>query len=410
MRSLYTALLGVALPLALLRLWWRGRREPGYREHVGERLGQYDQDRHEKVVWVHAVSVGEARAAAPLVQGLQRELPDHTLLVTCTTAAGRATLKQVYGESVQASFLPYDYPGAVQGFLEYFRPRLGVIMETEVWPNLLAGCMANGVPVVLANARMSEKSARGYGRWDGLTRPAFGAFSAVCAQTDADAQRLTTLGAKRVQVTGNLKFDVAPNPDQLAAGRAWREQLGRPVILLASTREGEEPLLLNELKDVDGRFLTVVVPRHPQRFDEVARLAQSRRTASPVPAAMDRVHLGDSMGEMAFYFAAADVAVIGGSFMPLGGQNLIEALAAGTPVVCGPSMFNFAEATRLAVAAGAALQAPDAGAAVREALALLGDESRRRSMGASGRRFCESHRGAAQRQLQVCLDVLTSKR
>ena len=410
MRRLYTALLGVALPLVLLRLWWRGRREPGYREHVAERLGNYDQDRHEKVIWVHAVSVGEARAAAPLVQGLQRALPDHTLLVTCTTAAGRATLKQVYGETVQASFVPYDYPGAVQRFLEYFRPRLGVIMETEVWPNLLAGCAENGVPVLLANGRMSEKSARGYARWDGLTRPAFGAFSAVCAQTAADAQRLSALGAKRVQVTGNLKFDVAPNPDQLAAGRAWRQQLGRPVLLLASTREGEEPLLLDELRQLDDRFLTLVVPRHPQRFDEVAQLAQSRRTLTPLPAATDRVHLGDTMGEMAFYFAAADVAVIGGSFMPLGGQNLIEALAAGTPVVCGPSMFNFAEATRLAVAGGAAIQAPDARAALREALGLLRDDNRRRTMGEAGRVFCESHRGAAQRQLQVCLEVLSSKR
>jgi len=406
MRRLYTALLALALPLVLARLWWRGRREPGYREHVAERLGRYGIPRKEKLVWVHAVSVGEARAAAPLVHGLQGALPDHGVLMTCTTAAGRATLRQLYGESVLTSFLPYDFPGPVQGFLEHFRPRLGVIMETEVWPNLIGGCAANGVPLVLANARMSEKSARGYARLRGLTRPAFAGLAAVCAQSAGDAERLRALGAARVQVSGNLKFDATPNPQQLAAGRAWREALGRPVLLLASTREGEEELLLKETGPLDSRVLILVVPRHPQRFDEVAPLAQSRRTHAPVPAGTDRVHLGDTMGEMAFYFAAADVAVIGGSFVPLGGQNLIEGLAAGTPVVAGPSMFNFAEATRLAVAAGAALQVADARAAMAQAVALLEDEKRRRSIGEAGRKFCEAHRGAAQRQLAVCLGLL----
>src|SRR6185503_14172939 len=375
MRRLYTALLGLALPLVLARLWWRGRREPGYREHVAERLGRYAIPRKDKLLWVHAVSVGEARAAAPLVQGLQSALPDHGVLMTCTTAAGRATLRQLYGESVQVSFLPYDFPRPVQSFLEYFRPRLGVIMETEVWPNLIGGCAANGVPVVLANARMSEKSARGYARWPSLMHPAFRSLAAVCAQSAADADRLRTLGATNVQVSGNLKFDVTPNPQQLAAGRAWREALGRPVLLLASTREGEEELLLRETVRLASNALILMVPRHPQRFDEVAPLAQSRRTRDPVPTATDRVHLGDTMGEMAFYFAAADVAVMGGSFMPLGGQNLIEGLAAGTPVVTGPSMFNFAEATRLAVAAGAAVQAADARAAIAHAAQLLQDET-----------------------------------
>jgi len=307
------------------------------------------------------------------------------------------------------SFLPYDFPGSVQRFLEHFRPRLGVIMETEVWPNLLAGCVANAVPVVLANARMSEKSARGYERWTGLMRPAFASLAAVCAQSAADAERLRALGAAPVEVTGNLKFDVAPDPEQVAAGRSWREALARPVLLLASTREGEEKMLLQNLEGLPANALVVVVPRHPQRFDEVAQLAQSRRTRNRVPAASDRVHLGDTMGEMAFYFAASDVAVIGGSFMPLGGQNLIEALAAGTPVVCGPSMFNFAEATRLAIEAGAALQAPDASNAIREAKALLRDDARRGAMAEAGKRFCESHRGAAQRQVDLCLKLLKAR-
>jgi 3-deoxy-D-manno-octulosonic-acid transferase len=408
MRRLYTALLRIALPALLLRLWWRGRREPGYRSFVAERLGRYASPRSEKLVWVHAVSVGEARAAAPLVQMLRRALPDHALLITCTTAAGRQTLKQVYGESVPVAYLPYDFPQTVRRFLEHFRPRLGVLMETEVWPNLLAACKANGVPVVLANARMSEKSARGYARWPGLTRPAFASLAAVCAQSAADAERLRALGAGAAQVTGNLKFDVEPDARQLESGQAWRAALGRPVLLLASTREGEEKLLLEHLPPA-GNLLAVVVPRHPQRFDEVAALAQSRRTRAPAPAPQDRVHLGDTMGEMAFYFAASDVAVIGGSFLPLGGQNLIEALAAGTPVVIGPSTFNFAEATRLALEAGAAIQVTDAQAAIKEALSLLGDSQKRAAMSEAGKRLCALHRGATERHLAVCLRLLNPK-
>jgi len=405
MRQLYTALLRLALPALLLRLWWRGRREPGYRRFIGERLGRYASSKREKLVWVHAVSVGEARAAAPLVQMLRKALPEHAMLMTCTTAAGRETLKQVYGESVLVAYLPYDFPETVQRFLEHFRPRLGVLMETEVWPNLLAACAANGVPVLLANARMSEKSARGYARWPGITRAAFASLAAVCAQSAADAQRLRALGARNVAVTGNLKFDVEPDARQLEAGHAWHAALARPVLLLASTREGEEKLLLDGVPP-GGKWLVVIVPRHPQRFDEVAALAQSRRTRTPAPAPQDRVHLGDTMGEMAFYFAACDVAVIGGSFLPLGGQNLIEALAAGAPVVIGPSIFNFAEATRLALEAGAAIQAPDARAGINEALSLLGNAKKRDAMSEAGKRLCAEHRGATGRHLAVCLNLI----
>jgi len=395
MRWLYTLALRLALPLILLRLWWRGRREPGYRDNIQERFGVYLLDKPPKALWVHAVSVGEARAAAPLVRALQEALPDHAMVVTCTTATGRETLKQVYGESVLAAYLPYDYPESVRAFLEHFRPRLGVLMETELWPNLLAQCAGHGVPVALANARMSEKSARGYRRARALTGPGIRSLAAVCAQSAADAGRLRDLGAPRVEVTGNLKFDVTLDGAQLAAGREWRARLGRPVLLLASTREGEEkPLLENANADA----LIVVVPRHPQRFDEVARLADSRRSRNDIPG---KIFLGDTMGEMAFYYAACAVAVIGGSFMPLGGQNLIEALAAGAPVVVGPSMFNFAEATRLALEAGAAIQVPDAAAAMRQAGQLLSDAALRARMGESGKRLCEAHRGATRRHLEI---------
>jgi 3-deoxy-D-manno-octulosonic-acid transferase len=273
-------------------------------------------------------------------------------------------------------------------------------METELWPNLLAQCERYGVPVALANARMSEKSARGYRRWRALTAPGIRSLAAVCAQSEADAERLRSLGAPRVVVTGNLKFDVMLDEAQLAAGREWRKKLGRQVLLLASTREGEEKLLLNEVP-ASASFLTVVVPRHPQRFDQVAPWADARRTAAAMPAEKDRVYLGDTMGEMAFFYAACDVAVIGGGFMPLGGQNLIEALAALAPVVLGPSMFNFAEATRLALEAGAAVQVADAKAAIREAIQLLSSPDRRAAMRAAGKKLCEAHRGATRRHLEV---------
>jgi len=403
-RTLYTLLLRLVLPLVLARLWWRGRAEPLYREAVGERLGHYDGDRPEKLIWIHAVSVGESRAAAPLVRALAGAFTDHGILMTCTTAAGRETIKQVYGESVLVAYLPYDLPEAVQHFLEYYRPRLGILMETELWPNLLAQCARNGVPMLLANARLSMRSARGYRRWGALARPAIGALAGVCAQTAEDAARLRELGARNVEVTGNLKFDVEPDAAQLAAGRAWRARLARPVVLLASTREDEEDPLLAAARF--ERALLVVVPRHARRFDEVARWAQSRRTQAPLPAPGDRVHLGDTMGEMAFYYAACDVAVIGGSFAPLGGQNLIEALAAGAPVIVGPHMYNFAEATRLAVAAGAAVQVRDTRQAMERAAQLLADDDARARMSEAGRTLCAAHRGATARHLAVCHRLL----
>ncbi len=412
-RILYTALLYAATPFVLARLWWRGRREPGYREDLAERFGASDLEPKPKLLWLHAVSVGEARACAPLVRGLQREYPDHDVLLTCLTAAGRETIKQVYGESVLNAYLPYDYPWAMQRFLEHFRPRLGVLVETEIWPNLVRACTENGVPLLLANARLSSQSARGYQHFPGLTRPAFAGLAAACAQAEADAQRLRGLGVAQVTVTGNLKFDIEPDPALAEEGRALRASLRqRHVLLLASTREGEEEVLLSELGAQDEGTLIVLVPRHPQRFDSVAALAQrlgytlARRSVGEVPREGQRLYLGDTMGEMAFYYALADVAVIGGSFEPLGGQNLIEACAAGVPVVTGPHMYNFADVTRLAVAAQAAIQAEDAASALHAARGLLEDPERRARMGIAGKALCAQHRGAAARHLAVCRSLL----
>jgi 3-deoxy-D-manno-octulosonic-acid transferase len=416
LRTLYTVLLYAALPWILARLWWRGRREPGYREAVAERFGFSSLEPKPHLLWLHAVSVGEARACAPLVRALQRAHPDHDVLVTCLTASGRETVKQVYGESVLLAYLPYDYPRAVRRFLEHFRPRLGVLVETEIWPNLMHACRQYGVPVVLANARMSNRSARGYQRLGLLSRPAFAALAATCAQGPADARRLARLGAQDVTVAGNLKFDIEPDPAKVEEGRAFRAALGhRKVLLFASTREGEEERLLEACGTQDDGTLLVLVPRHQARFDAVSALAErmgftlARRSLGEAPRQGRRLYLGDTMGEMAFYYALCDVAVIGGSFEPLGGQNLIEACAAGVPVITGPHMFNFADVTRLAVRAQAALQVADAGAALRAARALLADAERCARMGIAGKRLCARHRGAAERHLAVCRGLVTAQ-
>jgi len=413
-RLVYTIALYALVPVALARLWWLGRREPGYRRRIGERFGRYRDGAGKRLLWLHAVSVGEVRASAELVRALGAANQDDEILVTCTTAAGRETLKEVHGESVRIAWLPYDTPGAVRRFLEHYRPRLGVLVETEIWPNLVARCREFGVPVLLANARMSERSAEGYRRLGPVTRPALGALAAVGAQSTEDAGRLRALGARRVEVLGNLKFDSALDEAKAAEGRAWRARVGRPVLLLASTREGEERMLVEALPP-DARALVVVVPRHARRFNEVASLVSkdgspvSRRSRDSLPREGERIHLGDTMGEMDFYYSAADVAVIGGSFAGFGGQNLIEACAAGVPIVLGPSMFNFAEATRLALEAGAAVQAADAGDAVRAACSLLEDPERRKRMGEAGIRLCEAHRGATRRHLALCEELLRAR-
>ena len=415
MRTLYTWLLYAALPWILVRLWWRGRREPGYREAIGERFGWSELEPRPRLLWLHAVSVGEVRAGAPLVRALQREYPDHDVLITCLTASGRETVKQVYGESVLLAYLPYDYPRAVRRFVEHFRPRLGVLVETEIWPNLIDACRQYNVPVMLANARMSQRSARGYQRLGWLTRPAFAALAATCAQGPADARRLALLGANGVSVAGSLKFDIAPDPAKAQEGRALRATLGgRKVLLFASTRDGEEARLLEASGAPDEGTLLVLVPRHQQRFDAVAALAErqgfavARRSRAEAPGRGRSLYLGDTMGEMALYYALADVAVIGGSFEPLGGQNLIEACAAGVPVIAGPHMFNFADVTRLAVRAHAALQVSDAAAALAAARSLLADAERRTRMGDAGTRLCKRHRGAAERHLAACRRLLTA--
>ena len=412
-RLLYTVALVVLTPLALVRLVWRARRQREYLEHVGERFGAYRVRADLPVIWVHAVSVGETHAAHPLICALRTAHPDHRIVLTHMTPTGRRTGEQLFGNEVARVYLPYDLPWTVERFLRHFRPKVGVLIETEVWPNLLARCAGTHIPVVLANARMSERSARGYARVARLTREAMGSLAAVGAQSEADAQRLTRLGARRVEVTGNIKFDRLPSGADLALARSFRARTAkRFVFLAASTRAGEEELVLDALTGLEADILLALVPRHPQRFDEVAalldkrRLPHQRRSDEQPVRADTRVWLGDSMGELFSYYAACDVAFVGGSLLPLGGQNLLEPLALGKPVLIGPHTFNFAEASEAAVQAGAAIRVVDSIGLRQMVRALRADSDRCRSLGEAGINFMKRHAGATQRTVALIESAL----
>ncbi len=407
-RALYTLAGSALLPLLPLRLWWRGRREPGYRREWGERFGRYRTRAPAAAVWwVHAVSVGETRAALPLVQHLHRAYPGVAIVLTHMTATGRDAGRALYGDTVTQAWLPYDLPFAVDAFLAHFRPAAGFLLETELWPNLIAHTAARNIPVYLVNARLSERSAAGYRRFAALTRPMLARLAGVAAQSAADEARLAALGARKTVVTGNLKFDTRVPDDASALGAEFALRFGstRPVWIAASTREGEEALLLDALErtPLPPETLLVIVPRHPQRFDSVADLLRERGVPfarrsdnTQVPADVGIV-LGDSMGELFSYYAAADLAFVGGSLLPLGGQNLIEPLALGVPVLIGPHTFNFTDSSAGAVAAGAAEIVADADALVAAARAILSDATRRRAMGTAARAFHATHQGAADR-------------
>lgn len=446
MRWLYTLLMALAQVGLRRKLARRARAEPLYGEAVPERFGRYTTpwpDAPGPTVWLHAVSLGETRTAALLLGPLRQALPGMRLLLTHGTATGRAEGARLLQAGDAQVWQPWDSSGPVQRFLKHFRPDIGILMETEVWPNLVAACQQQGVPLVLANARLSEHSYQKTQRLAWLARPAYRALTAVWAQTPDDARRLQALGAPVKGVLGNLKFDAHPDPVQWAAGRQARAMLARPVALLASSREGEEAQLLQILKQkmalgpvdigvsamdsVANEPQWLIVPRHPQRFDEVAALVQAqgfgvvrRSQAGPWPPAAQpeqpgggqapAIWLGDSLGEMALYYGLADVALLGGSFEPLGGQNLIEAAACGCPVLMGPHTFNFAEAAELALAAGAAQRLGTLAQAVAGAQALLAQPARQQAMAEAGRRFAGAHAGAAQRTVAAVRALLDQQR
>jgi 3-deoxy-D-manno-octulosonic-acid transferase len=410
-RPLYSLLVMGAQPLLRRKLRRRGVAEPGYLEHVEERFGRYEGTTEPGRLWIHAVSLGETRAASILLDALRREQPELRILLTHGTATGRAEGRKLLREGDAQAWLPWDTPAAVRSFLKHFQPSAGILMETEVWPNIAAACKERGIPLALANARLSEKSLVSARRFGRLSRPAYGALRAVWAQTEMDARRLAEAGATVQGVFGNLKFDASPDPAQLRLGREWRALSPLPVVMFASSREGEEAEFLQAIASHQG-VQWLLVPRHPQRFDEVAaQVAQAGFTVArrstwtdvPTPA---QVWIGDSLGEMALYYGMADAALLGGSFAPLGGQNLIEAAACGCPVVMGPHTFNFSEAAELAEQAGAARRVGAMAEGVREAVALVRDASAKASAVEASTRFAAAHRGAAEKTAQAVLKLV----
>jgi 3-deoxy-D-manno-octulosonic-acid transferase len=429
-RALYSCLVRALVPLLAGREYARSRSHalPGAR--FGERLGHYDAPppRDWRPVWVHAVSLGETRAAQALVQGLlDRGLP---VLLTHMTLTGRREGARLFAGAIERgqlrqSWLPYDLPGACRRFFAAMQPRCGILIEREVWPNLIHAAQNQGVPLALVSARLSERSAGIGRRLGGLLREAYAALDMTLAQTADDARRLAEAGARAVSVCGNLKFDAAVPQEQVERGRAWRRAWNRPVVTLASTREGEEAAFIQALARCPlqapsrepGQPLLLIVPRHPERFDEVAARLQAaglnavRRSqidpARPLPAGTQAL-LGDSMGEMVSYYAASDVAIVAGGFVAQGGQNLIEACAAGAPVVVGPHARHFKQATEDAIAAGAAVRTAGAEMALKTAADLLADAPRRAAMSQAGLRYVASHAGAARRALEAVAPVLGS--
>jgi 3-deoxy-D-manno-octulosonic-acid transferase len=443
----YSLAMWLAQPLLRAKLAQRAKQEPMYAQHMAERFGYYEAPASAAAtapagqVWVHAVSLGETRAAAILIAQLRSSLPGMCLLLTHGTATGRAEGAKLLQVGDVQAWLPWDTQGAVQRFLDHFKPRIGIVMETEVWPNLCAQAQRSGVPLVLANARLNERSARSAQRMAWVARPAYAAFTQVWAQTPEDAQRLQTVGAQHVSVQGNVKYDAAIDAAMVQRGRAWRATGARPVILLASSRDAEEASFLEQIKansliniaQAAIEFVAptvqdakasqearpphpsvqwMIVPRHPQRFNEVAQLitqaglSLSRRSewgAQPTPA---DVWLGDTLGEMALYYGLADVALLGGSFAPLGGQNLIEAIAAGCPVVMGPHTFNFADAAQTAQQQGAAVRAADMGTAVQAAQSIVADSAWQTAMRRAGAQWLGNSRGATQRMARAVATLL----
>lgn len=412
MRALYTLTLYLLTPLVLLRLLWRSRRAPDYRRRWGERFGVVPRPWPAAGgIWLHAVSVGETQAALPLIRGLLDAHPQRAVIVTTTTPTGSRRVREALADSVYHSYLPYDLPDAIGRFLRRTRPGVLVVMETEIWPNLYRACQQRGMPMLLANARLSPHSFTGYRRIRALAAEALNRLSLIAAQSHADAERFRALGAApdKVRALGNIKFDIRIGEDEVAEGRQLRERIGtdRPVLIAASTHAGEETQVLAAFEVIRGQLAEcrlILVPRHPERFDEAARLVAgrgyklARRSAGDDPATAD-VYLGDTLGELVRLFAAADVAFVGGSLVPVGGHNVLEPAALGLPVLHGPHMFNFVEASERLAEADASRQVATPTELAEDVVALLSESDARHRMGTAGRQVVEANRGTLARLL-----------
>jgi 3-deoxy-D-manno-octulosonic-acid transferase len=420
MRLLYTLLLYLLLPLVLARLWWRGRANTAYRRHWRERLGHVDVPQG-RYLWVHAVSVGESIAAAPLIRRLMATYPERRVLVTTTTPTGRDQVARLFGDAVEQTYFPYDLPGVLSRFLHRVRPEALVILETELWPNLLVTCRKRGIPVLVANARLSEKSFGGYRRLRPLFRGPLSGVAAVAARGDDDARRFLALGVREqaLHVVGNIKYDLSVPVDLPARGVALREgwNAGRAVWVAASTHAGEDEIVLDahaEILQQVPETLLILVPRHPERFDAVAELCEERGF-STVRRSGDHgvdedtdVLVGDTLGELMLFYAASDVAFVGGSFVKVGGHNPLEPAVLGRPVVTGPVIFNFQEAYATLREADAVIVLDDEDELAPAVQRLLVDRSLNEAVGERARGVVEANRGATERTVTLVRELLVA--
>lgn len=420
----YSLLMSSLIPFVKQRLLKKGRHEPGYLFRPQERFGLYDTAPTKDLIWIHAVSLGESRAAAVLLARIRKSHPTLRFLLTHGTSTGREEgLRMLQAGDLQV-WQPWDTPQAVNRFFEHFKPKIGLLIETEIWPNLLACAKNKNIPVVLINARMSLKSYKKALSLSFLSKPAFRSLCFALAQNEQDAKFLKHLDCNVKQVVGNIKFDAQLNPLQIEQGKTWREQRNKPMVLFASSREGEEKLFLDAIQklspEVSSQVIWSIVPRHPQRFAEVEQLIESKDFVCAKRTSCDQlldvlnldfpqnqitVFLGNSMGEMNFYYSSAELALLGGSFLAFGGQNLIESIASECPIVVGPYTYNFQEVALQACAMGAAKEVANMKSAVSQALHLIEKQAELDEMNANGLRFIHAHQGATERTFQA-IDAL----
>ncbi len=413
MRYLYSLLFYLALPFIFVRLLWRSLRAPDYRRRWAERLGFCPQELT-RCIWLHAVSVGETIAAVPLINALKAKYPHLPLLITNMTPTGSARVKAIFGDKVLNAYLPYDLPDAVDRFLDRVNPMVLIVMETELWPNLFAACQAREIPVIVTNARLSAKSAVGYQRIAPLTREMLNTIDVLAVQTQADAERFVELGMppQRIQIVGNLKFDLALPADLPQKSSELRAQLGndRLVWIAASTHPGEDEAVLaahRKIKEKISNALLILVPRHPERFDAVAALVTqkdfhlARRSQQEICQPDTDVYLGDTMGELLTMYGASDVAFVAGSLAKVGGHNMIEAAALRKAIITGPQLFNFVEASELLLAANGMLKISNVRELTQAVIELLSDENRRHQLGENAYQVVEKNRGSLERQLDL---------
>ncbi len=414
MKVFYSTLFYLALPLILMRLIWRGFKAPDYFKRWNERFGNISpRTSNQKLIWVHAVSVGEAEACRPLIKGLQQRYPEHQILITTMTPTGSARVKSLFADTVLHVYLPYDLPFAIKRFLKAMRPEFGIIMETELWPNLILICAEQSIPIIIANARLSARSARGYQKVSKLMHQMLQSIPLIAAQTHSDRDRFVQLGAhkEKVHAVGNLKYEITLPASSMERAEAIRALWGnRPVFIAASTHEGEEEKIIDAARKIRGQFrdlLLIIVPRHPERFDRVAALCRRaglntlRRSEGKPCSSQIQALVVDSMGELSIFYGTADVAFVGGSLVPHGGHNLLEPAALSRPVITGPHYFNFLEVTKQFLEHQAAIEVKNPEQLADTVIELLKAPQRRAVMGDAGKQLIEQSKGASQRLLNL---------